>query len=1207
MSNVTDIRTPGPIFNIDELQIPPPKSWDKFERFFRDLQQAELRDLDIQLNGRPGQKQRGVDVVGWSTTLDGWVGMQCKVKDRNLGAVLTVGELRKEVQNARKFRPSLTKYIIATTSPRDVVLQEEARKITHRHRNRGDFTVHVCAWDDVVELLSKHDEIFHRYYGNYMLPPSSTHQPLFPERTMNQVFGATKAPSEGAEITVRDIHILSAPAAHALGLLATSPLPYPSEACEKLFPQVNWKSIIPQLLKAKAVSIDGMILRVSERTKAKFLPTAADRQKFIDEWLTVLEPLRHHVDMALFLSIQYVASKEPLKAFDIVVEIADGLERGVWNDVYISVLETFRKPQFLKRLSAAKRRNYYSAYGLCLARGNKPALAIPWARRLFHESKKARDHRGVSQAYLLFGLAYQHDESREKAAHFYEKCAGYAKRYRDYFLLGHVLHNLAMLKSHDELAEAERLLELSIAAKKKAGDEPGRVGALFGRGTLAVSHRQYAAAQKWFARAEKQAGKLGMQHTRALALCNIGNSLVDQGVPRESLPYYSEAMKIADAEGYPDASAFAIGGAANANLALKRYQRAHDLFLRLKTVREEMGKHEAAVIAHHDAGACLLFDKQPAEARIVLAAAYEEAVGHGLPEWIYRCAKDMALTYLESGDWDRTVHELRDSARREGRNRQYLVSAKLWESVATVLHDHEPTSPEIERAFENAVGSLEKSGENFEERLRLIGGLFQHRWDGGQFGKAVNAVRMMEHVAKETRNREMEARATDQIGTCLQQLGRIDEAVPYHRRALRIARTFQETELAENCLNNLGEAFRKTGKSKSAILLFLDAEGFARKRGDHESEISIAHNRALALEDLGRRSEAYRVLMHCRDESFKEELWEQHVRALHGLANHAWLTTKVDKAVLAYQWAFAEARRRKLDDQATSIAINYSNALRYTAQNKMAFRVLDSVGGSPAKMPDNYEYFAAFAVSAAETGNTTKAKEAFHEALRVAEAAGDVEAAASASGGLAQLLEAEGNEDDADDLLKQALATNLCDDQKASLLAQRLRLTLKAGRSRQAGVLFRQIQDLTNSAGLHEKAVDAYVLLGDHEWDHGNSKTEAMKAYIAALVSASAIGFDVMIQTGMHAMQRLLTLNSIGRVQQLERMQRTLQGWLAKESGGEMQRDTEAMVLWPLRIALRIAHDPNDLSLSSPKQMTKILEEIFEFSARQSDSHQTSH
>jgi tetratricopeptide (TPR) repeat protein len=422
-------------------------------------------------------------------------------------AVLTVGELRKEVQNARKFQPPLTKYIIATTSPRDAILQEEARKITHRHRMRGDFTVHVCAWDDVVDLLSKHDEILRRYYGTYMLPPSSTHQPLFPERTMNEVFGAAKSSPDGADTPAPDIRVLSAPAAHALGLLATSPMPYPREGYEKLFPHVDWKSLIPQLVEAKAVSIEGTLLCVSEKTRSRFLPAPADRKTFSDAWLIVLEPLRHHVDMALFLSLQYIRSEQALKAFDIVVEMAEGLERGFWNDLYITVLEAFRKHQFLKRLPAAKRRSYYSAYGICLARGNNPAEAIPWAKQLLLVSRKVGDHSGVSQAYLLFGLAHEYVENSERAAHYYNQCAQYAKRHRLYFLVGHALHNLAMLKADNEPAEAARLLDLNIASKKKAGDGPGRVGALFGRGSLAVSQRQYEAAQKWFARAEKLAAK----------------------------------------------------------------------------------------------------------------------------------------------------------------------------------------------------------------------------------------------------------------------------------------------------------------------------------------------------------------------------------------------------------------------------------------------------------------------------------------------------------------------------------------------------------------------------------------------------------------------------------------------------------------------------------------------------------------------------
>ena len=842
----------------------------------------------------------------------------------------------------------------------------------------------------LFDLLSKHDEIFRRYYGHYMLAPSSTNQPLFSERTMSEVFSAAKPSGSDADASTADIRVLSAPATHALGLLATSPMPYPMEAFEKLFPHVSWKALVPQLVDAKVVTSDGTILRISEKTKSRFLPTAADRKTFTDIWLAVLEPLRHHVDMALFLGLHYLASEDPLKAFDIIVEMADRLERGFWNNVYVSTLEAFDRPQFLKRLPAEKRRSYFSAYGLCIARGNDPAKAMPWARRLLLASKKAGDHWGVAQAYLLFGLAHQYIDNSERAAHYYDECSRYAKRHRIYLLVGHALHNLAMLQADDEPAVAAKLLEQNIRGEREStSDEPGRVGALFGRGSLAVSQRQYEAAQKWFARAERLAAKWDMQHSRALALSNIGNALVDQGKPRDSLSYYSEAITIADAEGYPDASAYALGGSANANLSLKRYQRAHDLFLQLKSVRTEMGDHEAAVVAHHAAGECLLFHKRTAEARTLFAAAYDEAVRHELPEWIYRCAKDMALIHKDSGDIDLAIIELRESAKREEDKQRLWVSAKLWESVATLLHECQGESVEIEKALESAVRSLQSSEEHFDELVRLISGLYQRRWDSGLYERAMDALRTLANAAKAARNRDMQTRAVDQIGMCLQELGRIVEAIPYHRRALQMSRRLPTTELAENCLNNLGEAFRKSGTSDAAIPLFEEAEGFARKRTDTEAEISIAHNRALALEDINRKEQAYQVLVRCRDIAFKGEHWEQHVRALHGLANHAWLTSKADEAVVVYREALQEARRHNLNDQATSIAINYAEALRYKSQNKQAFRVLESVAINLPQTPGNHVFYSVFAASAAENGKKARAKEALGAALKSAEAAND--------------------------------------------------------------------------------------------------------------------------------------------------------------------------------------------------------------------------
>src|SRR5260221_9897275 len=103
------------MFSLDELQIPPPRSWEKFEALIRDLLRADWKDFHAQLNGRRGQSKKGVDVFGRPAVTPGWAGVQCKNKDLLLRATLSVKELRREVRKAKAFVPALKQFIIATT------------------------------------------------------------------------------------------------------------------------------------------------------------------------------------------------------------------------------------------------------------------------------------------------------------------------------------------------------------------------------------------------------------------------------------------------------------------------------------------------------------------------------------------------------------------------------------------------------------------------------------------------------------------------------------------------------------------------------------------------------------------------------------------------------------------------------------------------------------------------------------------------------------------------------------------------------------------------------------------------------------------------------------------------------------------------------------------------------------------------------------
>jgi hypothetical protein len=98
-----------------DLPIPAPKDWQVFERHMRDLLEADWGP-PVEMNGRTGQPQCGVDIYGRPKGADGYHGVQCKQKDGLCGGTVTDKELKAEVKKAKKFRPKIKHFILAISS-----------------------------------------------------------------------------------------------------------------------------------------------------------------------------------------------------------------------------------------------------------------------------------------------------------------------------------------------------------------------------------------------------------------------------------------------------------------------------------------------------------------------------------------------------------------------------------------------------------------------------------------------------------------------------------------------------------------------------------------------------------------------------------------------------------------------------------------------------------------------------------------------------------------------------------------------------------------------------------------------------------------------------------------------------------------------------------------------------------------------------------
>jgi hypothetical protein len=146
-----------------EVEISPPANWQDFERLTLDIAKALWRDDYAQRNGRQGQAQAGVDVFGYNYSSREHVGIQCKKKMSSAAPSkrLTTGDIDTEIAAARLFSPSLDRFIIATTGPRDAELQKYVREL---HQSTLPFKVSLMFWDDFQEHLNNDAALMYRYY-----------------------------------------------------------------------------------------------------------------------------------------------------------------------------------------------------------------------------------------------------------------------------------------------------------------------------------------------------------------------------------------------------------------------------------------------------------------------------------------------------------------------------------------------------------------------------------------------------------------------------------------------------------------------------------------------------------------------------------------------------------------------------------------------------------------------------------------------------------------------------------------------------------------------------------------------------------------------------------------------------------------------------------------------------------------------------------
>lgn len=141
-----------------------PENWQDFESLCKKLW-GEIWEIPnkIKKNGRLGQEQAGVDIYGVPKGEQNYWGIQAKGKDEYTHAKLTESEILSEIGKAKKFKPKLSVYIIATTSNKDSRIEEFVRLKDIENQKEDSFEIILYCWEDITDLLEEHPNVLTWY------------------------------------------------------------------------------------------------------------------------------------------------------------------------------------------------------------------------------------------------------------------------------------------------------------------------------------------------------------------------------------------------------------------------------------------------------------------------------------------------------------------------------------------------------------------------------------------------------------------------------------------------------------------------------------------------------------------------------------------------------------------------------------------------------------------------------------------------------------------------------------------------------------------------------------------------------------------------------------------------------------------------------------------------------------------------------------
>ena len=149
------------------FRYPHPDNEKSFEKFCLKLLQRHWSNPHLELYGRRGEGQLGVDIID-PTYATPFKAAQCKHHEPLI--TIPPSEIEEEVAKAIKFDPPLDHYAILTSGRATTQAQNKIIEINKGHRAKGLFLVELIWWEKIEDLLDECPDV-----ANLLTKITNTH------------------------------------------------------------------------------------------------------------------------------------------------------------------------------------------------------------------------------------------------------------------------------------------------------------------------------------------------------------------------------------------------------------------------------------------------------------------------------------------------------------------------------------------------------------------------------------------------------------------------------------------------------------------------------------------------------------------------------------------------------------------------------------------------------------------------------------------------------------------------------------------------------------------------------------------------------------------------------------------------------------------------------------------------------------------------